>query len=66
MGKKPSVEDHGSVTIRMPAPMLERLDAYVAGQIKSRMGSPYTRSDAIRDALFEMFKNEETPKKRAS
>lgn len=46
-----------TVTIRLPAEMVNRVDGYAEKKRKELMGAPYTRSDAVRDILREALQN---------
>ena len=52
MGAKATTNSMTSViNVRLPEQMIQLLDTYVAAKVKEGMGLPYTRSDAIRDAV---------------
>jgi len=46
-----------TVTIRLPAEMVSRVDDFAEKKRKELMGAPYTRSDAVRDILREALQN---------
>ena len=50
-GKKTPVGDMETITVRMSPEMVREIDEYVDKQKKQNLGSPYTRSDAIRNLL---------------
>lgn len=45
--------DMTSITVRISVPMAQEIDKLVMEEKKQRMGSPYTRSDALRDLVRE-------------
>jgi hypothetical protein len=53
----PKSPDMTTITVRIPVSMLNEIDKVVTREKKRGMGSPYTRSDAVRDLVRDAIQS---------
>ena len=56
-GMAPKSHDMTTITVRIPVSMLHEIDKVVGREKKRGMGSPYTRSDAVRDLVRDAIQS---------
>ncbi len=60
----PTKEDLVQINLRLPQSLMEQLDAWISDERAARPGITVTRTDLIRQAIYQAVEQRSAPKKK--